>query len=117
MSFGRVGAPTTVCDIKLVNWEEGNYRVTDKPYPRGEIIIGGENVSAGYYKLPEKSKEDFFEADGKRWFKTGDIGEVHDDGVVKIIGKFVYICFLNVIKCILYYFFRPQEGFGEITSW
>jgi hypothetical protein len=23
--------------IKLVNWEEGNYRVSDKPYPRGEV--------------------------------------------------------------------------------
>lgn len=86
-TFGRVGAPCTICDIKLVNWEEGNYRVTDKPYPRGEVILGGENISAGYYKLPDKTNEDFLEADGKRWFKTGDICEIHEDGVVKIIGK------------------------------
>ncbi|KAL3282329.1 hypothetical protein HHI36_005516 [Cryptolaemus montrouzieri] len=87
LSFGRVGAPTTVCDIKLVNWEEGNYRVTDKPYPRGEIIIGGDNISAGYYNLPDKTEEDFFESDGRRWFKTGDICEVQEDGVVKIIDR------------------------------
>ncbi|CAH1104813.1 unnamed protein product [Psylliodes chrysocephalus] len=87
MTFGRVGAPCTICDIKLISWEEGNYRVTDKPYPRGEIIIGGDNISAGYYKLPEKTDEDFFEADGKRWFRTGDIVEVHEDGVVKIIDR------------------------------
>ncbi|XP_067007397.2 fatty acid CoA ligase Acsl3 isoform X2 [Anabrus simplex] len=86
-TFGRVGAPTTVCDIKLVDWEEGNYRVTDKPYPRGEIIIGGENISPGYYKMPEKTSEDFFDEDGRRWFKTGDIGEVHPDGVIKIIDR------------------------------
>lgn len=86
-SFGRVGAPVTISDIKLVNWEEGNYRVTDKPYPRGEIVIGGENVSNGYYKLQDKTNEDFYEENGKRWFKTGDIVEVHDDGVVKIIGR------------------------------
>ncbi|XP_030754565.1 long-chain-fatty-acid--CoA ligase 3 isoform X2 [Sitophilus oryzae] len=85
--YGRVGATTTVCEVKIVNWEEGNYRVTDKPYPRGEIIIGGDNVSAGYYKLPGKTEEDFYDADGKRWFKTGDVGEVHDDGVVKIIDR------------------------------
>ena len=30
--------------LQLVNWEEGNYRVTDKPYPRGEIMIGNRNV-------------------------------------------------------------------------
>lgn len=89
MTVGRVGGPATACDIKLVNWEEGNYRITDKPYPRGEIVVGGDNISAGYYKLPEKSKEDFFEADGKRWFKTGDICEIHTDGVVKIIGKLI----------------------------
>lgn len=40
MTTGRVGAPLSVCKIKLVNWEEGNYRITDKPRPRGEIIIG-----------------------------------------------------------------------------
>ncbi|XP_031345978.1 long-chain-fatty-acid--CoA ligase 4 isoform X5 [Photinus pyralis] len=87
MSVGRVGGPTTVCDIKLVNWEEGHYRITDKPYPRGEIVVGGDCISMGYYKLPEKTRDDFYEADGKRWFKTGDIGEIHSDGVVKIIDR------------------------------
>ncbi|CAL4105089.1 unnamed protein product, partial [Meganyctiphanes norvegica] len=36
LSTGRVGAPLTICDVKLINWDEGNYRITDKPYPRGE---------------------------------------------------------------------------------
>lgn len=87
MSFGRAGAPSTMCDIRLVNWEEGGYRITNKPHPQGEIIIGGDSVSMGYYKLPGKTNEDFFDEDGKRWFKTGDIGEFHSDGVLKIIGK------------------------------
>lgn len=89
MRYGRVGAPTTMCDIRLVNWEEGGYRVTNKPYAQGEIIIGGDSVSQGYYKLPGKTEEEFFEEDGKRWFKTGDIGEFHGDGVLKIIGEFL----------------------------
>ncbi|XP_077296277.1 acyl-CoA synthetase long-chain isoform X2 [Arctopsyche grandis] len=86
-STGRVGAPNTTCDIKLVNWEEGHYRVTNKPYPQGEIIIGGDSVSEGYYKLPGKSSEDFTTDSGKRWFKTGDIGEIHPDGCIKIIDR------------------------------
>lgn len=53
-------------------------------------ILGGENVSPGYYKNAEKTKEDFFEDDGKRWFRTGDIGEIHEDGVIKIIGKRIF---------------------------
>lgn len=76
-----------MCDIRLMDWEEGNYRVTDRPYPRGEILIGGDNISEGYYKLPDKTRDEFFDEDGKRWFKTGDIGEVHHDGVLKIIGR------------------------------
>ncbi|KAH8399352.1 hypothetical protein KR215_008220 [Drosophila sulfurigaster] len=90
MTYGRTGGPLTVCDIRLVNWEEGNYRVTNKPYPQGEVLIGGECVSKGYYKLPGKTGEDFFEEDGRRWFKTGDIGEVQTDGVLKIIGTCRY---------------------------
>jgi len=83
---GRVGAPTTVCDIRLENWEEAGYRVKDYPHPRGEILIGGDIVSMGYYKLPDKTREDFFQEDGKQWFRTGDIGEIHADGSIKIIG-------------------------------
>ncbi|XP_032685154.1 long-chain-fatty-acid--CoA ligase 3 isoform X2 [Odontomachus brunneus] len=86
-STGRVGAPTTVCDIRLENWEEAGYRVTDYPHPRGEILIGGDIVSTGYYKLSEKTKEDFFQEDGKQWFRTGDVGEFHADGSMKIIDR------------------------------
>lgn len=88
MLYSRVGAPSTMCDIRLVNWEEGGYRVTNKPYPQGEIIIGGDSVSQGYYNLPGKTEEDFFDEDDRRWFKTGDIGEIHADGVLKIIGTY-----------------------------
>lgn len=88
IQLGRVGGPTTMCDIRLCTWEEGGYRVTNKPHPQGEIIIGGDSVSRGYYKLEKKTAEDFFDEDGRRWFKTGDIGEIHPDGVLKIIGEF-----------------------------
>ncbi|XP_060524665.1 fatty acid CoA ligase Acsl3-like [Cylas formicarius] len=87
MQYGRVGPPCSTCLVKIVNWDEGNYTVQDKPWPRGEMIVGGDNVAAGYYKLPGKSKEDFYEEGGKRWFRTGDIGEVHEDGVFKIIDR------------------------------
>lgn len=86
-SLGRVGAPATNVDIRLINWEEGHYRTSDRPHPRGEICVGGANVSPGYYKNPEKTKDDFFDESDRRWFKTGDIGEIHSDGSIKIIGE------------------------------
>jgi len=88
LSTGRVGPPVQGTRMKLVNWDEGNYKVTDKPYPRGEIIIGGGNIAAGYYKLPEKTDEEFFtDEEGWRWFRTGDIGQFHEDGTIKIVDR------------------------------
>ncbi|XP_050530639.1 fatty acid CoA ligase Acsl3 isoform X2 [Daktulosphaira vitifoliae] len=86
-SIGRAGAPLTVNDFILTSWSEGGYTIHDKPYPRGEIIIGGENVSPGYYKNLEKTKEEYFEKDGKWWFKTGDIGLLELDGAIRIIDR------------------------------
>jgi len=87
-SVGRVGPPVQGVKIKLVNWEEGNYRVSDQPCPRGEIYIGGNNVAAGYYKNEEKTKEEFYtDEEGTRWFKTGDIGQFESDGTLRIVDR------------------------------
>ena len=64
----------------------GGYTVYDKPNPRGEIAIGGNNVSLGYFKQPEKTAEVFVVENGRRWFYTGDIGEMESDGSLKIVG-------------------------------
>uniref|UniRef100_A0A8C1IY22 long-chain-fatty-acid--CoA ligase n=2 Tax=Cyprinus carpio TaxID=7962 RepID=A0A8C1IY22_CYPCA len=87
-STGRVGAPLVCSEFMLKDWEEGGYFSTDKPNPRGEILIGGPNVTMGYYKNEQKNREDFFvDANGQRWFCTGDIGEFHHDGCLKIIDR------------------------------
>ena len=86
-STGRVGPPMAGVEVKLVSWEEGEYRVTDKPRPRGEIVIGGNSVARGYFKNKEKTNEDFYDEDGKRWFRTRDIGELYSDGSLKIIDR------------------------------
>ncbi|KAM6300001.1 long-chain-fatty-acid--CoA ligase 4 [Aegotheles albertisi] len=87
-STGRVGAPLICCEIKLRDWQEGGYTNKDKPNPRGEIIIGGPNVSMGYFKNEEKTTEEFsIDENGQRWFCTGDIGEFHPDGCLQIIDR------------------------------
>uniref|UniRef100_A0A804HI36 long-chain-fatty-acid--CoA ligase n=1 Tax=Homo sapiens TaxID=9606 RepID=A0A804HI36_HUMAN len=85
---GRVGAPLICCEIKLKDWQEGGYTINDKPNPRGEIVIGGQNISMGYFKNEEKTAEDYsVDENGQRWFCTGDIGEFHPDGCLQIIDR------------------------------
>ena len=84
---GEVGSVIECVEIRLVDWPEGNYRVTDKPNPRGEIWIGGANVTLGYYKMPEKTAEDYHVLNGIRYFATGDIGEFTENGNLKIIDR------------------------------
>lgn len=65
-------------------------RVVDdanKPLPVGEIgniQVQGPNVFKGYWRMPEKTKEEFT-ADG--WFKTGDVGKLDERDYVSIVGR------------------------------
>ena len=58
-----------------------------RPVPAGEIggiQVRGPNVFKGYWRMPEKTAEEFT-ADG--WFKTGDVGKMEADGRVTIVGR------------------------------
>lgn len=61
--------------------------MTDKPYPRGEIVIGGSCVTAGYFNNQQLTDESFRTEENRQWFYTGDIGEIHPDGSIKIIDR------------------------------
>jgi len=87
LSTGRVGGPLQEVDIRLVDWQEGGYTVTDQQGPRGEVVIGGGHVAKEYFGMPEKTEEEFFTDNGKRWFRTGDIGQMMPDGTIKLIDR------------------------------
>ncbi|MGY0499164.1 carboxylic acid reductase [Nocardia sp. FBN12] len=59
-----------VLDYKLVDVPELGYFGTDKPYPRGELLLKTTTMIAGYYRRPDVTAE-VFDADG--FCRTGDV--------------------------------------------
>jgi long-chain acyl-CoA synthetase len=53
----------------------------------GEVLLAGPIVFDGYWRNPQATAESLDEVGGKRWFHTGDIGEIDNDGFLKITGR------------------------------
>jgi acyl-CoA synthetase (AMP-forming)/AMP-acid ligase II len=53
----------------------------------GEVVISGPNVTPGYEGNPEANAKSFFEAEGKRWFRTGDQGTFDGEGYLTLTGR------------------------------
>jgi len=77
---GTVGFPLPGVSLRIAD-DKGQPCRTDEI---GGIEVKGPNVFGGYWRMPEKTKEEFT-ADG--WFKTGDVGKIGADGYVTIVGR------------------------------
>ncbi|MGV0904081.1 carboxylic acid reductase [Mycobacterium novum] len=80
--FDGVVQRPPVLDYKLVDVPELGYFGTDKPHPRGELLLKTENLFPGYYQRPEITAE-VFDADG--YYRTGDVvAEIGRDQLVYV---------------------------------
>ncbi|HEY8357860.1 MAG TPA: malonyl-CoA synthase [Ramlibacter sp.] len=77
---GTVGFPLPGVELR-VRGDDG------QDLPTGEIggiEVRGPSVFKGYWRMPEKTREEFT-ADG--WFRTGDVGKFDERGYVTIVGR------------------------------
>ena len=77
---GSVGFPLPGVSVRVAN--EQDLPLTHNEV--GGIQVKGDNVFAGYWHMPEKTREEFT-ADG--YFRTGDVGTFDGDGYVSIVGR------------------------------
>lgn len=77
---GTVGPPLPGVDLRITDPADG------RPLGTGEIgmiEVRGENVFSGYWRMPEKTAEEFH----GDWFVTGDLGFIDEQGYVSIVGR------------------------------
>jgi long-chain acyl-CoA synthetase len=83
--IGSIGFPVPSTDVRVVDLDTG---LTELPQGEdGEIAICGPQVMQGYWNKPEENKSVFREIEGKRYFLTGDIGHVDEDGYILITDR------------------------------
>ena len=84
MSTGNCGAAAPTLELSLQDVPDMQYHATDKPQPRGELLIRGANLFSGYFRNPEETAKAML-PDG--WFRTGDIATVDSRGRFQIIDR------------------------------
>jgi fatty-acyl-CoA synthase len=57
------------------------------PREVGEIVVNAPQVFLGYWNNPEGTAEAFIEKDGKRFFRTGDLGYYDEDGYFYLVDR------------------------------
>ncbi|MCJ1434154.1 long-chain fatty acid-CoA ligase [Xylographa pallens] len=78
-----LGEPPASVEVKLVDFADAGYYVTNNP-PQGEIWIRGDPVIEEYFENEQETRE-AITTDG--WFKTGDIGEWDQYGHLRVIDR------------------------------
>jgi fatty-acyl-CoA synthase len=72
-----LGVPFTDVEACVVDIETGEPVAQGQP---GEIVVRGPSLFRGYWNLPDATEAAFLNLGGNRWFRTGDIGRVDEDG-------------------------------------
>jgi long-chain acyl-CoA synthetase len=79
-----VGTPVAGHDIRLID-EQG------RELPKGdtgEVVGHSAGMMAGYHGQPERTAEaEWFDATGKRFIRTGDVGRFDDDGFLTLVDR------------------------------
>ena len=77
---GSVGPPVPNVSVRVVD-AEGRPCATGQV---GNIELKGPNVTPGYWRKPEKTREEFT---GDGYFRSGDLGEMLENGYLRIVGR------------------------------
>ncbi len=80
----RLGIPIYDTDARVVDPDSLN----ELPQGElGEIVVSGPQVFLGYWNNADETRAAFLDLDGKRFFRTGDIGRVDEEGYFELVDR------------------------------
>ncbi|MCG8617516.1 MAG: AMP-binding protein, partial [Desulfobacterales bacterium] len=83
--IGSIGFPLPGTDVKILDLEDPTKELAQGE--DGEVAACGPQVMKGYWKRPDANEEVFVNLEGKRYFLTGDIGHVDEEGYILITDR------------------------------
>lgn len=83
--IGSIGFPMPSTDIKILDIDTATAELPQGE--DGEIAICGPQVMQGYWNRPDETENVFREIDGKRYFLTGDIGHIDEEGYILVTDR------------------------------
>ena len=81
---GTLGIPLPNTHAAIAHMEKNEFLLPGK---EGEIVVSGPQMLQGYWKKPEANKDSFLEAGGRRWFRTGDVGWMDEEGYFHFVER------------------------------
>ena len=79
-----LGIPIIGVDARVINPETLQEVATGE---QGEIIMRGPQIFNGYWRRPEATEQAFMQLDGERYFRSGDLGHVDEQGYFFITDR------------------------------
>ena len=83
--IGSIGFPIPGTDVKIVDIDTGTTILPTGE--EGKMAVCGPQMMKGYWKRPDANAEAFTTLDGERYFFTGDIARVDEDGYLSITDR------------------------------
>ncbi|MBC2703383.1 long-chain fatty acid--CoA ligase [Desulfobacula sp.] len=83
--IGSIGFPLPGTDVKVLDLNDDTKELAQGE--NGELAICGPQVMKGYWKRPDANEEVFRQINGKRYFLTGDIGNIDENGYITITDR------------------------------
>jgi len=82
-----VGQPAPGHDIRLID-DDGRELPSGDSSAIGEVVGHSAGMMSGYHRQPAKTREaEWFDADGKRFIRTGDVGRFDGDGFLMLLDR------------------------------